>query len=188
MNITYRKANVNDAYGIRYVAAYSWLESYEGLLPNSYLKNRIDNITTGLNKTINYIKNNPNYTVCLDDDKIIGICDYDRCNMDKYSSYGRIGALYLLKEYQGMGIGKEMLRIAVEDLINKGYEKIELECLKENKTLSFYEKYGGEVVDTIDYPIDGVGNVLADIVLFEDINMLYDKLLGKNIKKYDRIN
>ncbi len=183
MNIIYRKANIGDAYGIRYVAAYSWLESYKGLLPDSYLKNKIKNIDLELDRTINYIKNNSNYMVCLDNDRIIGICNYGKCNINKYNNYGRIEALYLLEEYQKMGIGKEMFRIAVEDLIDKGYKKLELECLKGNKTIDFYKKYGGMIVDTVDYYLREIGYVKADIVVFENINMLYSKLIDKRIKK-----
>lgn len=41
MNISYRFANENDAYGISYVSAYSWMETYNKLLPKKYLEDRI---------------------------------------------------------------------------------------------------------------------------------------------------
>ncbi len=182
MNITYRKANINDAYGIRYVAAYSWLETYKGLLPEEYLIDRIKNIKEKEQITKDFIKKNPNYTIALDENKIIGICNYTNCNINEYHNYGKIEALYLLKDYQKLGIGKELFKIAVEDLIKKGYQKLELECMKGNNTIDFYKKYGGKIVKTIDYPINRVGNVKADIVIFEDLNKVYNKLINKKVR------
>lgn len=44
MNIKYSYATLDDAYGIEYVASYSWKEIYSVQLPDEYLDNRIKNI------------------------------------------------------------------------------------------------------------------------------------------------
>ena len=40
MNIKYSYLTEEDAYGIEYVAAHSWKETYMGLLPDEYLDNK----------------------------------------------------------------------------------------------------------------------------------------------------
>lgn len=179
LNIVYRKANLDDAYGIAYVSAYSWKETYTGLLPDDYLANRISNIDKSLDSTKKFIEEHPNYFVAALNNKIVGICNYDINNNDTYKDYGHIGALYVLKEYQNVGIGKELFKIAVEGLIELGYDKMYLECMVGNDSINFYTKYLGEIDKTIDFLINNVGNVKADIVIFEDLNEVYKKLLSK---------
>ena len=182
MNISYRKANISDAYGVQYVATLSWYEAYQGLLPMEYLDNRVKTIDKRVNKTEEFIKNNPDYIVAVDNNKIIGICHYTKCDMDNYKDYGRIGALYVLEEYHNLGIGKNLLIMAVKGLMDMGYKKIELECMCGNKTIDFYKKYGGVITETIDYYINGVGNVKADVIVYNDIDKLYNKLTKNNKK------
>lgn len=182
MNVVYRKANLNDAYGIAYVSAYSWYETYDELLPKSYLEDRINNINSSVEKTKSFIRNHPDYLVALVDDKIAGICEYEKSSDNKMLDYGRIGALYVLKKYQGYGIGKELFKRAVNGLINIGYNKMYLECMSGNNTINFYRKYDGKIKETIDFPISNVGNVKADIVIYNDLNELYEKLCYIKIK------
>ena len=52
MNIKYSYSTEEDAYGIEYVAAHSWKETYTGLLPDEYLDNRIININNKVEKRI----------------------------------------------------------------------------------------------------------------------------------------
>ena len=47
------------------------------------------------------------------------------------------------------------------------------ECMSGNKTLDFYKKYLGEIIDTTNYPLNN-GNIIvkADIILFDIDNAL----------------
>lgn len=173
MNVGYRKANLNDAYGIAYVSAYSWYETYNGLLPSDYLEHRINDIDNKIDVTKKFIKEHPNYLVATVDNKIVGICEYEASDNEEY---GRIGALYVLKDYQKIGIGKELFKMAIEGLIKLGYGKMYLECMVGNDTINFYTKYLGEIDKTIDFPINHVGKVKADIVIFDDLNKTYSEL------------
>ena len=176
MKVIYRRAIVDDAYGVEYVAAYSWKDTYSGLLPDEYLNTRIKQIDIRKEKTREFLRNNPNYLVATtDDNKVIGICYYCDCNIDKYDGYGRIGALYLLKEYQGLGIGKELFKLGIKGLIDMGYDKMELECMQGNSAVNFYKKYLGRIVESIDYPIGDVCSVKADVLVFDDIKNLCEK-------------
>ena len=45
MNEIIRKASIEDAYGISYVSAYSWTETYTGLVSDEYLAQKINNLS-----------------------------------------------------------------------------------------------------------------------------------------------
>lgn len=173
MKIRYEHATENDAYGIAYVSAHSWKETYTGLLSNEYLDNRIFDITNKIEKTKEFLKSfNGEYIVAKDNDKVIGILAFGPTKEEKYKEYGHLEAIYVLKGYQGIGIGKELFKNAVEGLKKMGYSKMYLECMVGNKTLNFYKKYNGVVESQIDFPINGVGTVRVDIVLFDDLNKI----------------
>ena len=182
MNITYSLATKEDAYGITYVSAHSWKETYTGLLPDDYLNNRIKNIENKVKNTEKFLESyKGKYIVAKDDEKVIGILAYSNSESEKYKNYGHLGALYILKEYQGFGIGKELFRIAIKGLIDMGYSKMYLECMQGNDTINFYEKYLGEIKEKISYPIKDACSVMADVVVFGNLE---EVLVLVNEKKY----
>lgn len=168
-NIIYRKATIEDAYGIEYVAAHSWKETYSGYMPDEYLDNRILTIENKIERAKNLLKSTNTYYVAEINNKVVGILHYKDSINDKYKDYGYLESLYVLKKYQGLGIGKELFKIAVRGLISLGHAKMYLECLQGNNTINFYKKYGGKVIDTVDFPIRDFF-VKADIVEFNNIN------------------
>ena len=183
MNINYRYADKNekDAYGIEYVSAYSWYETYQGIMPQKYLEDRVKNIAKNASRTLNFLQKTDNYFVAEVDGKIVGICYYDECKRKGYEDYGYLGAIYLLEKYQDLGIGKEMFKIAIESLINMGYDKMYLECAVGNKHLGFYEHYFGNIVDRVDYEISNF-SIKADILVFEDLHKVLERINKKKVK------
>lgn len=168
MNIKYEKATVEDAYAFRYIGAYSWMETYKGLVPDDYLQYKIEHIDDGVEKQKKYMQSKDTYFYLAKvDDKEVGFVTYGIAEDEKYKEYGHVGALYLLKDYQGYGIGKELFKIALEGLKEMGYTKMELECMTGNNTVNFYKKYLGEVVETIDYPLSGGFPVKAEVMIFD---------------------
>ena len=172
MNIVYEKATLDDAYSIRYIGAYSWRETYTGLVPDDYLEYKIDHFEDKVEREKELIKNS-NYYVARVDNKTVGFVVFGKSEDTKYSEYGYLGALYLLKDYQGYGIGKKLFEIAVKGLKELGYSKMMLECMEGNNTINFYKKYSGEVIDTIDFSLNS-GNltVKADVMIFDINNTL----------------
>ncbi len=168
MNISYERATVEDAYMIRYIGAHSWNETYKGLVPDEYLKYKLEHIEDKVEKQKSLINDkNNNFYVAKVDNKVVGFVSYGLLEDEKYKDFGHIDSIYLLKEYQGYGIGKELFKIALNGLKELGYTKMELECMTGNNTISFYKKYLGEVIDTIDYPLNGGFSVKADILIFD---------------------
>lgn len=177
MNIVYRKAKVEDYEGIYYVSCYSWDETYRGFMPDEYLDDRINNFEMRSLKTKAYLEKLEfegeldQYLVCEVDGKIVGICQYSKSYNDNYADSGLLGALYVLKDFQNMGIGKELMRQAVSGLLDLGYRTMYLECLTGNDAVNFYLKYDGEIIENIDYPISDF-TVKADIVYYGNLSRL----------------
>ena len=74
--------------------------------------------------------------VAKDKDKIVGFC-----KASKKKGFNELDVLYILPEYQGMGIGRKLLDRAVDWLGRK--KKIFLKVAAHNKNaIGFYEKYG----------------------------------------------
>lgn len=170
-SVTYRKATIKDAYGIEYVAAHSWQETYTGYMPDEYLENRILTIENKIERAQKLLSSTNTYYVAEVNNQVVGILHYKKSINDKYKDYGYLESIYVLKDYQGLGIGKELFKIAVKGLIDLGYKNMYLECLQGNNTINFYKKYGGKVVETVDFSIrDFV--VKADIVIFNNIDKI----------------
>lgn len=174
MEIVYRKAKVSDYEGIYYVSCYSWDETYRGFMPDEYLDDRINNYEERSLRTKKYLEqleddnNLDKYLVCEVDGKIVGICQYMKSQNDNYADSGLLGALYVLKKYQGLGIGKELFWLAIKGILEMGHSTMYLECLTGNDAINFYLKYDGQIIENVDYPISDF-SVKADIVYYGDL-------------------
>lgn len=188
MEIIYREANENDSYEFEYVAANSWKDTYWDLLPQEYLINRINRLSNNdeleikLNSIKEHIKNNRNKVfVALDNDKVVGILEIGK-NTPKYKEYGHLEAIYVLPEYKGQKIGKNLFLLAIKKLIELGYNKMQLECMSGNDTINFYKKYGGLELETTKRNIYGI-EVDVIIVIFENIKEILEENTKTNNHK-----
>ena len=147
-----RRANKEDAYGVEYVAAHTWYDTYQPFMPLDYLTYRVEHIEERV-------------------PRVIGILHYKPNQNEKYKDYGYLESIYILTEYHGQGLGKQLFKKAIEGLIAMGYNDMYLECIVGNPTMEFYKKYTGYVIDEIDFPIADF-SVKAHIVLFNDLKKI----------------
>jgi len=75
---------------------------------------------------------------------------------------GEVYAIYVLKRYQGQGIGRMLLEAAAGYLYGLGREAMIVRVLSENPYRAFYERLGATPVRTEELEIAGV--VLAETV------------------------
>jgi ribosomal protein S18 acetylase RimI-like enzyme len=135
-NLIIRKASVDDAEGKGYVHYQSWIETYTGLFPNDVMSR------LSLEKSIDNARKYPENTyVAIVDDNIIGFSCYLESRDEDLEDAGEIMAIYILKEFQGLGIGKKLMEACYKELSN--YSKLSLWVLGCNKkSVSFYERQG----------------------------------------------
>lgn len=115
MHYYIRLANENDCDELSRLKREVWKTTYRGIYPNE----KINNFDYEKNKkTFIKIVNNPNIDLYVveADGKIIGYIDFG-IPVRPFQDYKQeIWLLYILKEYQGKGIGKRLFNIAYENI------------------------------------------------------------------------
>ncbi|MBM6818903.1 MULTISPECIES: GNAT family N-acetyltransferase [Clostridia] len=141
-----RIASYEDCRSLALLKRIVWETTYRGIYPDE----KIDKYDVDLNenKFKNMIKEqSQRLFVILSDSKIIGYisCGKIMGAFDKHTH--DIGLLYLLKEYQGKGIGRQMFEFAKKELKNQGITEFIVSCNKYNiPAQQFYKKMGGQII------------------------------------------
>ena len=113
----------------------TWREAYDEILPADFQEQMT------LDKCRFYSQKYPENTlIALDDAKVVGFVSYGDFR-DSATIAGEIFALYVLKDYYGKGVGRQLIQAAFAAL--DGYQEIILWVLEDNKrAIAFYEKMG----------------------------------------------
>lgn len=135
-NPVIRKATYEDAEGKGYVHYKSWIETYTGLFPNDIMEK------ISLERSIKSAKEHPENTyVAIVNQKIIGFACYLETRDEDLNDTGEIMAIYVLKEYKNLGIGKELMKACYKELSH--YNCIVLWVLECNEqAIGFYQSQG----------------------------------------------
>ena len=113
----------------------TWREAYDNLLPAEYQE------TMTLERCRFFSQKYPENTlIAMDGKKVIGFISYGNFR-DETIQAGEIIALYVLKDYYGKGVSKQLMHAAFVALDQ--FSEIYLWVLKENKrAIAFYQKMG----------------------------------------------
>lgn len=108
MNI--KKAKLSDVQGIAKVHVDCWRTTYKNIIPNEYLDKLSYDQRTDL--WIKNISNEQNSVFVAENDEghIIGFADGGKRETNKLDHSGDLTSIYVLKEYQGTGIGKKLVQ------------------------------------------------------------------------------
>ena len=113
----------------------TWREAYDDLLPADFQE------TMTLEKCRFFSQKYPENTlIAMDGKKVVGFISYGN-NRDETIQAGEIIALYVLKDYYGKGVSKQLMHAAFVALDQ--FSEIYLWVLKDNKrAIAFYQKMG----------------------------------------------
>ena len=147
MEYEVRLAVLDDARRLSEVKIACWNTTYRGIYPDDKLDNY--DVDKNTEKFKNVILNEDiDLYVVIVKDEIVG---YMSCGVPfrSYEDYEQeIGLLYLLEEYRGLGIGKDLFQLAYELIKNKGYDRFFVSCNKYNiSAINFYLAMGGRIVE-----------------------------------------
>ena len=123
-----------------------WESTYRGIYPESKFNNF--NIENETEKFLNMI-NNPDIQmfVAIIEDRIIGYMAIGKSPRRPNEEREEIVLLYVLKDYQGMGVGKQFFNIATEKLKKDSNDYFVVYCNKYNqKAQNFYKRMGCEIL------------------------------------------
>jgi len=134
---TIRKATLEDADGIAYVHHHSWMESYVGIIDEAFLKTR----TLERSQSIFHKNECKGYLVAEVNGMVVGFAGYGKTRDADLEGFGEIYALYVLRKYQKMGIGKKLIAQAIEMLPE--YDRFAIWVLTDNQNaIGFYQHLG----------------------------------------------
>lgn len=162
--VTLRAARIGDAAALGRLHVESWRWAYAGLMPADYLA-ALDpaprkamwaqRLATG---------DGPGHVaVAVDGDHLVGFAAWGRYHLDDLGpgdappdAVGAVRAIYLVRAYQGRGVGRALLAWAVGRLAAEGYIEAKLWVLETNALARrFYERQGwaldgASMVDDVD--------------------------------------
>ena len=174
MSITIRKSIPNDVYGIREVQRTTWLNTYPNFEEGISLKDiesNFENDKTPEGKI--QIESRKKYyedkNVCTwvveDENKIIGFC-----GATKKEDFNRVGAVYVLPDYQDQGLGKLLIQKALNWLGND--KNILINVANYNtKAINFYKSFGfiesKKIINPTDFHKLPSGKIIPEIELIK---------------------
>jgi len=159
----------NDVHDIRFIQKTTWLATYPNndlkITKQDILSRFADDETLAGKKRIEdrkqkFSQANVHIWVAKDREKTIGFC-----MAEHEPNNGRLGAIYLLPEYQGQGIGKKLMEMALKWLEKDN--DIYVNVVAYNKpAIAFYQRFGfvktgKEVTDAV--AILPSGKILPEI-------------------------
>ncbi len=124
-----------------------WETTYRGIYPDN--KINYYNFVRNEKKFKNIIANpDQQLYVAIYNQELIGYVEFGKPIRPFRDYTQEIGLLYLKKEYQRHGIGRELFHLAFTHIQNSGSNKFFISCHKYNQNAQkFYEKMGGKIVE-----------------------------------------
>ena len=141
MNLTIRKADIEDAAAIAHVHVESWKTTYAGIVSDVFL--------ASLNKEVRtqswqeqILTANISILVAEDETGIFGFAAGGKIRekLDDYDA--ELYAIYLLRERQKQGAGRTLCLTLASALQTKGFTSMIVWVLEQNPSVSFYERLG----------------------------------------------
>ena len=146
MQMRIRQATPADAPDIAKVNVESWRSTYNGIVPNQYLNGMSHEKRE---KQWRSIIENPDSIVLVAegiDGSIGGYISGGRERSGKISFEGELYAIYLLKEWQRKGIGKQLVKQMLDEMRNKHIANMMVWVIEDNPSKRFYELIGGKPI------------------------------------------
>lgn len=140
-----RNARREDGMAIGRVHVESWRDSYAGILPDAMLLRMMPEAEG--RKWASAIANGDTVIVAeAGDGEIVG---FGNCGMARPFGLpftGEIYTLYVLPDWQGAGLGGQLLRALFNALVSAGHRSAVIWVLEANPSRFFYEAMGGHRV------------------------------------------
>jgi GNAT superfamily N-acetyltransferase len=151
--VAIRLAVPDDANALGTMHVASWRETYAGILPDRMLSAlSIDARAAAWAKIMREPATEHSAVVYLAEQEssiiAFGACGAQRTESLRDKGYdGEFGAIYVLRAFQGQGIGACLLGKMSLDLLARGFSAAALWVLHDNPTARrFYEHHGGKII------------------------------------------
>jgi GNAT superfamily N-acetyltransferase len=172
-----RAAQISDAPGISRVHIDSWRSTYRGIVPDQVLDGLdYERNTIRQRETLSDLGEMKCFLVAVTTaGQIVGFAIGGPNRSEDTGYGGELYGIYLLKEYQGQGIGRALVASVADWLLNRGYGSMLVWVLDENPAKHFYQALGGKFVSR--KKIDIGGALLEEVSYgWGDLNNLVKEL------------
>ncbi len=137
-----RRAREADLGGLSKVFDASWREAYRGIIPGLALERLIAGRDAAWWRGA--LRRGRPVAVVETGDMLVGYASYGRVRSRALGAESEIDELYLLPEYQGVGLGRRLFRAVRNDLADHGLARLGVWSLEDNaRAGAFYERLGG---------------------------------------------
>lgn len=139
MKTQIRPATAQDVPALAFVHHTAWQETYAGLIDRDYLNARtVERSARSMEKAWSTI------SVAVCDGRVVGFCGCGASrDADSPPDTGEVQGIYLLRDFQRLGLGRALMEDVLRRLKASGYQKAILWVLDSNaKAIRFYEKAG----------------------------------------------
>ena len=162
-----REAKIDDVYQISEIIFNSWQDTYNGIIPDSYLKKlSISHMIEKWTRMITESEHSKTF-VYEENNKIQGVIRVG--DSEDFKNTGEIYVLYVDINKKRNGIGSKLFNYGRKELEKIGYNNIILWCAKENKgSIIFYKKMGGIITNERTIELDG--NKILEVAIEYDFS------------------
>jgi len=156
--VTIREARIEDAAGMAKVHVDSWRTTYAGIVPDTYLANLSYAERENLWHDIlgRASGNKYRFVAVNEEGQIVGFVSGGPKRNGDPVYQAELYSIYLLQEYQGRGIGRQLTRRLVERFLQAGIRSMLLWVFAGNPACRFYEALGGQRLRIEQADFDGV--------------------------------
>lgn len=141
-----REASPADTEGIAEVHVRSWQTTYRGIIADDFLAGlSVEKRKKNWEWVFRNLNQDEAVFLALDDKgQIAGFCSGGKCRELGGDYDGELYAIYLLREYQGTGIGRKLAGHLVRHLKANGYKAMMVWVLERNPAVDFYKRLGAK--------------------------------------------
>lgn len=143
--VVIRPARAEDAAGIARVHVLSWRSTYQGILPERYLgslsfggreREWRQHLTESASKQITLVAD-------AGESGIVGFAEGGPEREGVAGFDGELNALYILKDWQRRGLGRQLVTAFARELDRRGHKAMIIWVLARNPSREFYMALGG---------------------------------------------
>ncbi len=145
MKTTYREWTLDDTSEIQKVLLNTWIASYADFIPMSDIQWYFNNYYSEINFARLYDDPNTTSFVAEIKENIIG---YARMKVNQEQNRCYLESLYVLPEFQGKGIGTDLLKMVEQKALQFSFNQIWLGVMEQNApSLEWYKKLGFQFIE-----------------------------------------
>lgn len=154
MDHTIRLATLKDAEAIAKIHVACWLETYTGIIPDSYLSRL--SIKEKYEMWLKAFEQKRPIYVAEVDGKLVGFANGGKSRSTESHYSGELYTLYVLKQFHCLGIGKHLFNSVQQYLKTNDLFPFIALVLEKNPSLGFYKHIGAEIIGEYIEDFDGV--------------------------------